>query len=235
MQKIGANKRIESYCEKNGNTTCPFSHEKCIKLSRCDIGVCSFFHKKSDQIICPRLFEQFPFIQYLAMKILKAETIEVHKEVKVGNNYIDYILVNSSDNSDYLGVELQTLDTSGNYKWVFGEKTKPFCINWKTTKKTILSQLICKVRLFEKNKKKLVLVIQDTFFDYLKLKKTEYDSAKNIHILSCSYHDKHFGNPILHSYSFNDLIDSMIEDENIDLNAIVFSLCEKHKRNNNIV
>lgn len=228
MQKIDANKRVEFYCQANGNTLCPFSNEKCIKLSRCDMGICSFYHKEADQIICPNLFRQSDFIEFIAKNVLKAETFNVYKEVKVGNNFIDYIIVNSNNGDDYLAVELQSLDTSGNYKWVFGEKTKPFCINWKTTKKTILSQLLCKIRLFENNNKKLVLVIQDTFFDYLKLNKLKYDDSKKLHVLSYSYVDKRFCNPSLFSYSFDDLINCIIEDEKIDLNNIVSKLCKKH-------
>lgn len=224
MQKNDANKRVEFYCRAKENTLCPFSNEKCIKISRCDIGICSFYHKEADQIICPHLFRQSDFIEFIAKNVLKAETYNVYKEVKAGNNFIDYIIVNSNKSDDYLAVELQSLDTSGNYKWVFGEKTKPFCINWKTTKKTILSQLLCKIRLFENNNKKLVLVIQDTFFAYLKLNKLKYDDSKKFHVLSYSYVDKRFCNPLLFSYSFDDLINCIIEDEEIDLNSIVSKL-----------
>ena len=224
MQRIGANKNIEYYCEKSGNTVCPFSGEKCRKISRCEIGICSFRHGGSDQIICPELFKQSSFIDYIAKNVLNAEAFEVYREVKVGNNFIDYVIIDSRNSSSYLAVELQTLDTSGNYRWVFGEKTKPFCINWKATKKTILSQLLCKARLFGKNNKKLVMVIQDTFFKYLQFNETAYDGSKNLHVLSYSYNGKKLVNPILRSYSFDDLIDSLIEDENIDLNSIIFKL-----------
>ena len=45
---------------------------------------------------------------------------------------------------------------------------KPFGINWKMSAKTILVQLRHKVRTLESVNKHLVLVIQDTFLDYMR-------------------------------------------------------------------
>ena len=81
-----------------------------------------------------------------------------------------------------MGVELQTLDTTGAL-WPERQHalrelqipredeeeniTKPFGMNWKMTAKTILMQLHHKVQTFQYVNRKLVLVVQDHLLDYM--------------------------------------------------------------------
>jgi Restriction endonuclease NotI len=86
---------------------------------------------------------------------------------------------------DFVGIELQTLDTTGTI-WPDRQRflqskgirlsdrdasvnsDKTFGMNWKMTAKTILIQLHHKVQTFEEINKHLVLVIQNHFMNYIK-------------------------------------------------------------------
>lgn len=84
---------------------------------------------------------------------------------------------------DFVGIELQTLDTTGTV-WPERQRflkshgvavrkrdtasTKPFGMNWKMTAKTILVQLNHKIETFEHLGKRLVLVLQDCLLDYMR-------------------------------------------------------------------
>lgn len=211
-------KEFESYCTCKNNL-CPFSTTKCFKLKHGNVGICSFLHNKKPQVVCPNLFLKFNFLDYIAKTILQAENYKILKELKVGSNFIDYVI--ATPENDFCGVEVQSLDTTGNYRWIFGEKVKPYCINWKTTKKTILSQLITKSEVFKNANKKIVLVIQDTFFDYLNIKQKNYDSNKEVIILSLSYSNKIFSPSNLISMNRQELIDLFCENDKYNLKEIV--------------
>lgn len=220
MQKKDVLKSIEYYCTKETNNICPFSHEKCKKVGRADLGVCSLYHNGNHQIICPNLFSKINFVKLVAKRIIGTDNVDFLKEFKAGNNFIDYIVVDKNDPSNYFGLEIQALDTSGNYRWLFGNKVKPFCINWKTTKKTIVSQLISKAQIFKKAKKHLVLLIQDTFLNYLEADKYLFSPNKLIHICSLKYDGNKFVYYSFHSLNVTELNSLLIESE-FDLNKAV--------------
>jgi hypothetical protein len=82
-----------------------------------------------------------------------------------------------------LGIELQTLDTTGTVwperqRFLQGrglaaaladaEKKRSYGMNWKMTSKTILVQLHHKIQTFEHMGKHLVLVVQDRLLDYMR-------------------------------------------------------------------
>jgi hypothetical protein len=83
---------------------------------------------------------------------------------------------------DFVGIELQTLDTTGTV-WPERQRLlkelgvprgddsedsdKPFGMNWKMTAKTILVQMHHKIYTFEHLNKKLVLVVQDKLLNYM--------------------------------------------------------------------
>ena len=105
-------------------------------------------------------------------------------EVVVPGGSVDYVLVSALEGKvkDFVGIELQTLDTTGT---VWSERQRflrevglrvsdrdvdsksPFGINWKMTAKTILVQLHHKVDTFEHLNKHLVLVFQDALLRYM--------------------------------------------------------------------
>jgi len=84
---------------------------------------------------------------------------------------------------DFVGVEFQTLDTTGTV-WPERQRfllsrglpvseydagsAKAFGMNWKMTAKTTLVQLHHKIETFEGISRHLVLVVQDRFLDYMR-------------------------------------------------------------------
>ncbi len=106
-------------------------------------------------------------------------------ELTVPGGSIDYVLasVRGGKVRDFVGIELQTLDTTGTV-WPERQRflaskgfdeissadlgnTKTYGMNWKMTAKTILVQLHHKIQSFESVNKHLVLVVQDRLLDYM--------------------------------------------------------------------
>lgn len=174
------------------NQQCSFLNRKCIKSRKSQpeisIGTCTVKYGKNDVIICPhRLLEKRKiFIDSIHLLTLHEPGNELHviSEVSIPGGSIDYILVSAKDNKvkDFVGIELQTLDTTGTV-WPERQRflkslnievadsdsdsVKPYGMNWKMTAKTILVQLHHKIQTFEHLSKHLVLVVQDCLLDYM--------------------------------------------------------------------
>ena len=176
---------------------CPYLHRRCIKIrkSRPDItiGTCSMLYGKEqkEMIICPfRLLERRQiFTDCLHLLTLHEPGNEIHiiPEVGIPGGNVDYFLVSvrNKEIRDFVGIELQTLDTTGT-TWPDRQRfiqqkgfeieandtsvnsVKSFGMNWKMTAKTILVQLHHKVQTFQEIDKHLVLVIQDHFLNYIR-------------------------------------------------------------------
>ncbi|HSE58910.1 MAG TPA: NotI family restriction endonuclease [Nitrospiraceae bacterium] len=111
--------------------------------------------------------------------------LRIVAELAVPGGSIDYCLVSIRDGKprDFVGIELQTLDTTGTV-WPERQRflqqhkvrvnredigsDKPFGMNWKMTAKTILVQLNHKIATFEHLSKRLVLVLQDSLLKYIR-------------------------------------------------------------------
>jgi hypothetical protein len=108
--------------------------------------------------------------------------LHIVSEVTIPGGSVDYFLVSARSNRvrDFVGIEFQTLDTTGTV-WPERQRfledrgaasetetVKGFGMNWKMTAKTILVQLHHKVRTFEGLGKHLALVIQDHFMGYMR-------------------------------------------------------------------
>src|SRR3972149_3567123 len=174
---------------------CPYLERKCIKVRKSQpkisIGSCSVLYGKGKRpiIICPyRLLERRQvFTDCLHLLNVHEPGNELHivPEVSIPGGSIDYFLASARDGKvkDFVGVELQTLDTTGTV-WPARQKylqdvgvnvvreeaasCKTYGINWKMTAKTILIQSHHKVQTFEAINKRLVLVIQDFLLEYLR-------------------------------------------------------------------
>ncbi len=173
---------------------CRYSLKKCFKVrkSQADIsiGTCTvqYGKEKRDVIICPyRLLERKQiFTDCLHLLTLHTPGNELHlvPEVSIPGGSVDYFLVSTDSNrkvKDFVGIELQTMDTTGSI-WTERELTlkemglkdveiidnKSYGMNWKMTAKTILIQLHHKISTFESLNKHLVLVVQDCLLDYIK-------------------------------------------------------------------
>lgn len=187
------------------NQQCPFLNRKCIKNRKSEpeftIGTCTVSYGKKPQsiIICPhRLLERRQiFTDCLHLLTLHEPGNELHivSEVGIPGGSVDYFLVSRKNKRvvDFVGIELQTLDTTGtvwperqrflqehgiSVKSKDTDSDKTFGMNWKMNAKTILVQLHHKVQTFEIINKRLVLVIQDHFMDYMK-REFKFDHMNN--------------------------------------------------------
>ncbi len=156
-----------------GRQWCPFLDRKCIKVRKSEpevsIGTCSVLYGRAKRpiVICPyRLLERGQiFTDCLHLLSMHEPGNEIHTvpEVSVPSGSVDYFLVSVRDGKvkDFVGIELQTLDTTGTV-WparqrflrkvgldVVREEAAPYktCgMNWKMTAKTILVQLHHKIQ-----------------------------------------------------------------------------------------
>lgn len=198
---------------------CPFLNRKCIKVRKSEpsitIGSCSVFYSDFENpiIICPfRLLENRQiFSDCIHLLTLHQPGNELHilPEISIPGGNVDYFLVSARDGKvkDFVGVELQTMDTTGTV-WPERQKllrekgleagepsSKSFGMNWKMTAKTILIQLHHKVETFETINKHLALVIQDNFLNYIR-KEFRFDHLETARI----------GDPMhIHSYQVSQL------------------------------
>jgi hypothetical protein len=177
-----------------GQQQCPFLGKRCYKVRKSDsgtsIGSCTVLYGRPPGaiIICPtRLTERRQiFIDCLHLLTTHEPGNELHivSEVSVPGGNVDYFLVSARERRvrDFVGIELQTLDTTGTI-WPErqrllkelgvrrGDKAekldKTYGMNWKMTAKTTLVQMHHKIRTFEHVNKKLVLVTQDKLLEYM--------------------------------------------------------------------
>lgn len=174
---------------------CPFLDRKCLKNRKSQpeitIGTCTMIYGRQPQpvMICPfRLLERsqiFTDCVHLLKLHEPGNELRVVAELAVPGGSIDYCLVSVRDGKprDFVGIELQTLDTTGTVwperqRFLHQQKLrvkredvasdKPFGMNWKMTAKTILVQLNHKIATFEHLCKRLVLVLQDCLLDYMR-------------------------------------------------------------------
>jgi hypothetical protein len=204
---------------------CSYLGRTCIKnrKSRPDIaiGTCTVGYDGGgtrDVIICPhRLLERKQiFTDCYHLLTLHEPGNEYHKlgEISIPGGKVDYVLISAKNVGgkrkvvDFVGVELQTLDTTGTV-WPERERflksvgvavdpddaanTKPYGMNWKMSAKTILVQLHHKIKTFEHLGKHFVLVMQDHLLEYME---REFD-------FSC-IRPASVGDPMhFHAYSLN--------------------------------
>lgn len=174
---------------------CPYLEKTCVKVRKSQpeisIGTCSIKYGAKDNkgaIICPHRFLQKRqiFMDCIHLLTLHEPGNELHlvSEVSIPGGSVDYVLVSARDGKikDFVGIELQALDTTGTLwpqRQIFlksvglniggtTEKPKPYGVNWKMTAKTILVQLHHKVETFEHLNKHFVLVLQDVLLDYMR-------------------------------------------------------------------
>ena len=222
---------------------CPYTGKKCFKVRKSNpsvsIGVCAVdYSKHSNVMICPhRLLERNQiFTDCIHLLNLHEPGNELHliSEVTVPGGSVDYFLLSVCKEKviDFVGMELQTLDTTGS---IWSERTllirekglqvddddlqyKKFGMNWKMSAKTILIQMHHKVNTFENLNKHLVLIIQDCFYDYMS---REFNfSHMHQARLGDSFH--------IHSYSLNEVSDTALRLQlrnRISTNSVGIALC----------
>lgn len=203
---------------------CPFYGAKCYKIRKSEpeisIGTCTvrFGKKAQNVLICPKRLIEREQIFVDAIHLLghhePGNELHVLPETSIPGGSVDYFLVSTRDRQvvDFVGIELQTLDTTGTV-WPERQRllhelglieqpapnNKSFGMNWKMTAKTILVQLHHKIETFEHINRHLVLVIQDCLLEYMK-KEFSFDELKPAK-LGDSMH--------VHSYKLNERADGI--------------------------
>lgn len=199
--------------------TCPFTNKICTKMRKSDpttkIGTCSVKYQGNDVIICPfRLLEHNQiFVDCLHLLTLHEPGNELFliPEVQIPGGHVDYFLVSAKNKKvkDFIGIELQTMDTAGTV-WpdrqrflhekgieVPAEDTrtrKTYGMNWKMTLKTILIQMHHKSETFENLNKHLVLIIQKPLYEHM-ISDFAFGEIQGVRI----------GDPVhIHSYDFSE-------------------------------
>lgn len=199
--------------------TCPYTQRICIKMRKSDpdvkIGTCSVKYQNQDVIICPfRLLEHNQiFIDCLHLLTMHEPGNELYliPEVQIPGGHVDYFLVSAKNKKvkDFIGIELQTMDTTGTV-WPERQKflnekgiavdpvdlnnKKPFGMNWKMTLKTILIQMHHKSETFEHLNKHLVLIIQKPLYEHMK-SDFNFEGIEGVRL----------GDPVhIHSYNFEE-------------------------------
>jgi len=174
---------------------CPFLNRKCLKNRKSEpqitIGTCTMIYGRQPKpvMICPfRLLDRsqiFTDCVHLLKLHEPGNELRIVAALEVPGGSIDYCLVSVRDGKprDFVGIELQTLDTTGTVwperqrflrqhrvrvKPEHAASDKRFGMNWKMTAKTILIQLNHKIPTFEHLCKRLVLVLQDCLLDYMR-------------------------------------------------------------------
>lgn len=173
---------------------CPFLQRRCLKNRKSEpeqtIGTCTVTYGRDANpiIICPhRLLERkqiFTDCLHLLTTHEPGNELHIISEISIPGGSVDYFLVSVHDRKvkDFVGIELQTLDTTGTV-WPFrqrflrekgmevriddAESKRSFGMNWKMTAKTILVQLHHKIETFEHVNKHLVLTVQKCLLDYM--------------------------------------------------------------------
>lgn len=173
---------------------CPYVGSTCIKTRKSQpevaIGTCcvSYGREERTLVICPNRLLRGADVILDCARYLRShgprEDLHVVPEVGLPGGSVDYFLVSVDGDSvrDFVGIELQALDTTGTV-WPArqrflreagvrqdsedGRSSRRYGMNWKMTAKTTLIQLHHKVRTFEALGHRLVLVLQDELLHYL--------------------------------------------------------------------
>lgn len=196
---------------------CPFTNRICTKMRKSSpdikIGTCSVKYQGNDVIICPfRLLEHNQiFVDCLHLLTMHEPGNELYliPEVKIPGGNVDYFLVSAKNKKikDFVGIELQTMDTTGTV-WPERQRflhemgfsvdetdlnnRRPFGMNWKMTLKTILIQMHHKSETFEHLNKHLVLIIQKPLYEHMR-KDFNFTDVSGVRL----------GDPVhIHSYDF---------------------------------
>ncbi len=187
---------------------CPFLRKKCLKPRKSEpsqtIGSCTIGYQGRPLVICPYRFLQNNQIFLDVVRLLQPRLeYYIVPEISMPGGNIDYFLIGQRDGKilDFVGIEIQSLDTTGSGGiWkARGDLTQgqlqasyKYGINWKMSAKTILIQMHHKAGSFEALDKKLVLMVQSSFFEYMsrefrtrQLRDSDDRDSIHFHVYDC--------------------------------------------------
>ena len=213
-----SSKREEAWTRIVETQECPFLGKRCYKVRKSEpetsIGSCTVLYGMVAEpiLICPTRFIErrqiFTDCLHLLTTHEPGNELHIVSEVAVPGGHVDYFLASARGPKvrDFVGIEIQTLDTTGTV-WPERQRllkelgvprkdhaenmSKSFGMNWKHTAKTILVQIHHKIKTFEHLNKKLVLVTQDRLMEYM-ARSFDFGHVKNPATIGDSMH--------LHSY-----------------------------------
>jgi hypothetical protein len=183
---------LEMTSPVNEEYLCPFRNSTCTKRSHSFKGpfpVCSVFRNRKGEeltplIVCPRRLYAADIyndvIQYVWQNDKPTNPIRVHeiKMGKVGN--VDMVIADLSEDrkniKNFVSIELQAVDITGTYEPAYTaillntplDKPPTYNFNYKNVQKRFITQLIDKGFYHHHWGTKIIAVVQDVIYDYLK-------------------------------------------------------------------
>ncbi len=216
---LNCNDKTQNFKVAMETQTCPYTKKICNKMRKSNsdikIGTCSVKFQSQDIVICPfRLLEHNQiFVDCIHLLTMHEPGNELYliPEVQIPGGHVDYFLVSAKNKKvkDFIGIELQTMDTTGTV-WPERQRflkecgievdrndlqnKRTFGMNWKMTLKTILIQMHHKSETFENLNKHLVLIVQKPLFDHMK-SDFNFDNIEGVRL----------GDPVhIHSYNLEE-------------------------------
>lgn len=166
---------------------CPFRKAKCVKQRKSDssrtIGTCIVGAEGRPQLICPIRMRETDQVFTDVTYLLNGEITEVMviPEIKLGGlGSVDFLVAGLDGERnivDFLGLELQTNDTTGSgplydarNDFFAGklEGSYKYGLNWKMSAKLVLKQTLDKSAVFMAWRKRYVWAMQDTLLERMR-------------------------------------------------------------------
>ncbi|MGI6405474.1 MAG: NotI family restriction endonuclease [Syntrophaceticus sp.] len=268
---FGGGNSKSRFSEKN--YACPFDSrvDKCDKPNRSSIryGSCSAQYGQNKRIICPRRFyeDNYKILKQVKNFIWNTDDtkIECYNEFRItsvseddsfyfGN--LDWLLVNSENNNDFCGVEIQTDATTntGEFKKAITDllnnelkESYAFGLNTLASFKGFLPQFIFKGQLFDDWKRPYCAVMQDELWrEFIKKFRIRYKEINTyttetfmffIYSLELADNKYTLGKPTIYATRWIDMLLSFsVKNELlIDLNDISEKIRTKMSRSSPII
>lgn len=188
---------------------CPYIRATCSKRSTSlsePYPVCSIFNQDRQICVCPKRFQQVNFLKDVVHHCWPGErptSIKAVREVKMkGFGNVDFVVAEVQENGEvgqFLSVELQAIDITGTvmdaYRaWRTGtdlESKKSYGLNWGNVYKRYITQLIRKGYFHHHWGTKIVAVMQDAVYEYIRdwadFMRSSNVKDKNINIVFMTY------------------------------------------------
>ena len=188
---------------------CPYIGTTCTKRSTSlsePYPICSIFKKDKQICVCPKRFYQVNFLRDVVHHCWpgeKPKSIKVVREVKMkGFGNVDFVIADILDSGQvgqFLSVELQAIDITGTVMDAYQawrndtslDRKKSFGLNWSNVYKRYITQLIRKGYFHHHWGTKIVAVMQDVVYEYIResadFMRSKDVKDKNINVVFMSY------------------------------------------------
>lgn len=188
---------------------CPYIGTTCTKRSTSlaqPYPICSIFKKDKQICVCPKRFYQVNFLKDVVHHCWpgeKPKSIKAVREVKMkGFGNVDFVIADILDSGQvgqFLSVELQAIDITGTVMDAYQawkndtslDRKKSFGLNWSNVYKRYITQLIRKGYFHHHWGTKIVAVMQDFVYEYIResadFMRSNDVKDKNINVVFMSY------------------------------------------------